>query len=173
MGPKPLISAPDSPYGELMRTWRAALAAGVGMVMVSVAPALAAPDDPAGEDLDGYPLAEGDYAATGPGNYGWVFFRTSDGRSCGIAPNGGPVGCDAVPADAPPGTNQTVATGWSAAQYRTSDTATFTRDAPVLPDGQRVQTLGAACAVDDDGAVHCQTQGNHGFILSADTAVLW
>lgn len=49
----------------------------------------------------------------------------------------------------------------------------FTRSYPVLPRGQRVQTLGAACAVDDAGAVHCQTQGNHGFILAADTGVLW
>lgn len=34
--------------------------------------------------------------------------------------------------------------------------ATFTRDFPVLPAGRRVQTLGAACAVDYQGAVHCQ-----------------
>jgi len=36
-----------------------------------------------------------------------------------------------------------------------------------------VQTLGAACAVDYQGAVHCQTEGNHGFILSADHGALW
>lgn len=154
-----------------MRTGIAALAAGAFMLAAQV-PALAAPADPSGENLDDYPLADRDYTVPGAG-YGWVFFTTSDGLSCGIAANGGPVGCDAVPADAPPGTNQTVATSWGPAEYRSSDTATFTRDAPVLPNGQRVQTLGAACAVDAGGAVHCQTQGNHGFILSADNAVLW
>ncbi|KZS73587.1 hypothetical protein A4G29_07920 [Mycobacterium kansasii] len=93
--------------------------------------------------------------------------------SCGLAPNGGPIGCDMVPADAPPGTNQTFADAAHPAGYRQSNTATFTRDVPVLPAGQRVQTLGASCAIDDTGAVHCQTQGNHGFILSAGHGVLW
>lgn len=152
-----------------------ALVAGAGLFAASVAPAMAAPDDNTQpvDDIDIYPLAEGDFTVTGPADFGWVFFQTSDGRSCGIAPNGGPVGCDAVPTGAPPGTNQIVATGWSAAEYRASQIATFTRDAPVLTEGQRVETLGAGCAIDYQGAVHCQTQGNHGFILSADDAVLW
>lgn len=158
-----------------MRSWKSALLAGVGIMVVSMAPALAAPDDGTQpvDDIGIYPLAEGDYTVTGPSGFGWVFFQTSDGRSCGIAPNGGPVGCDAVPGDAPAGTNQTVATGWSAAEYRSSEAATFTRDAPVLAEGRRVETLGAGCAVDYQSAVHCQTQGNHGFILSADHGVLW
>lgn len=145
------------------------------MVAFSAAAAGAAPDDgPQPVDsIDGYPLADGNYAVSGPSNYGWVFFRTPGGWSCGIAPNGGPVGCDAVAADAPEGVNQLVATGWSAAQYRYSPTATFTRDAPLLPAGQRVETVGAGCAVDYQGSVHCQTQGDHGFILSTDDAVLW
>ncbi len=162
-------------YAGLMRLWKSALLAGVGIITVSVAPALAAPDDDTApvDGIDSYPLAEGNYTVSGPSNYGWVFFRTSDGRSCGIAPNGGPVGCDAVAANAPVGANQIMATGWSAAEYRSSQTPTFTRNAPVLPAGQRVQTMGAGCAVDYQESVHCQTQGNHGFILSADDAVLW
>lgn len=149
--------------------------AAASIMAFSPAPALAAPgeDTQPGDGIDSYPLARGDYTVSGPSNFGWVFFRTSDGRSCGIAPNGGPVGCDAVAAGAPVGANQIVATGWSAAEYRQSQTATFTRDAPVLPAGQRVETLGAGCAVDFQGSVHCLTQGDHGFILSADDAVLW
>ncbi len=55
--------------------------------------------------FDNYPVAQGRYNT--PDDFYFVFFKTPDGRSCGIGPNGGPVGCDAVPADAPPGTNQT------------------------------------------------------------------
>lgn len=144
--------------------------AGVSMLAVSVFPAAAVPGD---DDISVYPLAEADYTNYGSSYLYWVFFTTPDGRSCGMAPNGGPVGCDAVPSDAPAGTNQTVVDAAHPASYRYSDTATFTRDFPVLPAGRRVETRGAACAVDYEGAVHCQTEGNHGFILSADRAVLW
>jgi hypothetical protein len=140
---------------------------------ISVAPAVAAPGDdnnPPVDNLDDYPLAPGTYTTS---YRSWVYFTTPDGRSCGLAPNGGPVGCDAVPADAPPGTNQTFADAAHPAQYRHSDTKTFTGNTKVLPAGYRVQTLGGACAVDNQGAVHCQTEGSHGFILSADHGVLW
>jgi hypothetical protein len=145
-----------------------------GMAITATAAAAAHADDatPPPDDLDGYPMASGNYQSSPP-SYGWVFFTTPDGRSCGIEPNGGGVGCDAVPSDAPPGTNQTFADAADPAQYRFSDTLTFTRDAPVLPAGERVQTMGGVCAVDYQGAVHCATQGNHGFILSTDTGVLW
>jgi hypothetical protein len=145
-----------------------------GMAITATAAAAAHADDatPPPDDLDGYPMASGNYQSSPP-SYGWVFFTTPDGRSCGIEPNGGGVGCDAVPSDAPPGTNQTFADAADPAQYRFSDTPTFTRDAPVLAVGQRVQTMGGVCAVDYQGAVHCATQGNHGFILSTDTGVLW
>ena len=145
-----------------------------GMAITATAAAAAHADDatPPPDDLDGYPMASGNYQSSPP-SYGWVFFTTPDGRSCGIEPNGGGVGCDAVPSDAPPGTNQTFADAADPAQYRFSDTPTFTRDAPVLPVGERVQTMGGVCAVDYQGAVHCATQGNHGFILSTDTGVLW
>ena len=145
-----------------------------GMAITATAAAAAHADDATQppDDLDGYPMASGNYQSSPP-SYGWVFFTTPDGRSCGIEPNGGGVGCDAVPSDAPPGTNQTFADAADPAQYRFSDTLTFTRDAPVLPAGERVQTMGGVCAVDLQGAVHCATQGNHGFILSTDTGVLW
>ncbi|OOK80963.1 hypothetical protein BZL29_2653 [Mycobacterium kansasii] len=133
------------------------------------------------DDLDRYPLAAGLYEGVygsltpqTPNFWGyWLYFKTPGGWSCGLAPNGGPIGCDMVPADAPPGTNQTFADAAHPAGYRQSNTATFTRDVPVLPAGQRVQTVGASCAIDDTGAVHCQTEGNHGFILSASHGVLW
>lgn len=155
-----------------MWRWRFGVLAALGAMTISVAPAGAAPGDDNGppDNLDGYPLAPGTYTTS---YRSWIYFTTPDGRSCGLAPNGGPVGCDAVPADAPPGTNQTFADAMHPAEYRHSDTKTFTSNLGVLPAGYRVQTLGGACAVDKQGAVHCQTEGNHGFILSTDHGVLW
>ena len=158
-----------------MTSWRWWTVVGLGGLAISGATAVAAQGDDAGpppDDLNSFPLASGNYMSSGS-PYGWVFFTTPDGRSCGMAPNGGGVGCDAVPSDAPPGTNQTFADAAGPAQYRFSDTPIFTRDAPVLPAGQRVQTMGGVCAVDVQGAVHCSTQGNHGFILATITGVLW
>ncbi len=160
------------------------LLAALTVMAISAAPASAAPADgngPPAEDLDRYPIAagqdEGAYGSLSPGGSNfwgyWLYFKTPDGRSCGLAPNSGPIGCDAVPADASPGANQTYASGATAAEYRQSSTPTFTRDVPVLPAGQRLQTLGATCAVDEQGVVHCQTAGNHGFVLSTDHGVLW
>lgn len=62
--------------------------------------------------LRDYPLAQGRYSSPDRGDFYAAFFKTPDGRSCGISPNGGPTGCDAVPIDAPPGTNETVAASW-------------------------------------------------------------
>lgn len=151
------------------------LLAAIGGMVIAAGPAAAVPSDdddlaPPG-DIDSYPLAEGDY--TTPDDYGWTFFRTPDGRSCGIAANGGPAGCDAVAADAPPGFNQTFVASWGPAEYRYSDAATFTRDVDVLPVGRRVENLGGACAVTSPGTVRCETYGNHGFILSAEESVFW
>ena len=112
--------------GRLVLYWRTTTSAIVTVMLVSAAPATAGPggdDAPPVEDLDVYPLAvgqeAGDYGALSPGQpnfWGyWLFFKTPDGRSCGLAPNSGPIGCDAVPADAPPGTNQTYASGATAA----------------------------------------------------------
>ncbi len=66
----------------------------------------------------------------------WLYFKTPGGWSCGLAPNGGPIGCDAVSASAPPGTNQTFADAAHPAGYAFADSI-FTRDVPVLPAGQR------------------------------------
>lgn len=166
--------------------WRSSLPVVLGAIAVWVAPAVAAgPGDdtntPGRDDLDSYPLADGlskgaygSLTPQGPNFFGyWLYFKTADGRSCGLAPNGGPIGCDNVPSDAPEGTNQIFADAGHAAAYRHSSTPTFSRDVAVLPAGQRVQTVGASCAVDYQGAVHCQTEGNHGFILSTDHGVLW
>ena len=158
-----------------MTSWRLRTVVGLGGLATSVATAVAAQGDNTGpppDDLNVFPLASGNYTSSGS-SYGWVLFTTPDGRSCGMAPNGGGVGCDAVPSDAPPGTNQTFADAAGPAQYRFSGTPIFTGDAPVLPACQRVRTMGGVCAVDLQGAVHCTTEGNHGFILDTITGVLW
>ncbi|WP_234815295.1 hypothetical protein [Mycolicibacterium duvalii] len=121
-------------------------------------------------DTDSYPIAEGDYTTD---RYGWMYFTTPDGKSCGMAANGGPVGCDAVAADAPPDVNQTYVAIWAPAEYRYSDTATFTADVDVLPVGQQLQIIGSSCAVTAFDTVRCETGGEHGFILSADSSVFW
>jgi hypothetical protein len=102
-----------------------------------------------------------------------VFFKTPDGRPCGIGPSGGPVGCDAVPGDAPPGTTQTVVNSGAPAEYRHRDTASFTRDVDVLPEGYRLENWGASCGVGHHGTVTCKTSGQHGFTISSVYGVLW
>ncbi|MGV0644932.1 hypothetical protein [Mycolicibacterium sp. XJ879] len=151
----------------------AALAAALVGLVVTVAPVAAAQPAPDLDvkDIRDYPVAQGRYST--PDDFYYVFFKTPDGRSCGIGPNGGPVGCDAVPGDAPPGTNQTVVNSWAPAQYRHSDTATFTRDVDVLPVGQRLENWGASCAVEDVGLVRCETYNSHGFLLATGYGELW
>ncbi|SPM31826.1 hypothetical protein MTAB308_5351, partial [Mycobacterium terramassiliense] len=156
------------PHRERTWSWCLRLLAGLSGAVIAAVPAAAAPPP---DDIDSYPLAHGNYTA--PDNYGWLYFKTPGGWGCGIGPNGGPVGCDAVARDAPPGTNQTYAIIYAPAEYRHSDTASFTHNVDVLLAGQRLQSLGGACAVDNQGAVHCQTGGGHGFILSPDHGVLW
>ena len=132
---------------------------------------VAAADPPPGVDIvDTYPLAQGNY--TTADDLGWIYFQTPDGRACGIGPLGRPVGCDAVPYDAPSGTNQTVVNSWGPADYVHSDTPTFTRDVDTLPEGRRLQYWLAGCAVGYQGTVDCKT-GEHGFVLSAVYGVLW
>jgi hypothetical protein len=152
-----------------MTVRRTIVLAGAGALVLLAAPTAAA-DPPPVEDIDNYPVAQGNYTAT---DFYWVFFRTPDGRSCGIGPNGGPIGCDAVPVDAPPGTNQTVVNSWAPADYRHVDTPSFTRDVDVLPKGRRLENWGASCGVSHQGTVTCKTYNQHGFVLSADYGVLW
>lgn len=141
-------------------------------VALDVAAAPAAAEPPPGIDqIDSLPLAEGNY--TTADDFYQVFFKTPDGRGCGIGPNGGPVGCDASPLDAPSGTNQTVVNSGAPAEYRHADTPSFTREVDVLPRGHRLENWGASCAVGYHGAVTCKTYGHHGFSISADYGVLW
>ncbi|BBY83897.1 hypothetical protein H7I53_19745 [Mycolicibacterium pulveris] len=149
---------------------RVAVAAGLvglGLTAAPVAAAQPGPDD----DIRDYPVAQGRYST--PDDFYHVFFKTPDGLFCGIGPNGGPVGCDAVPRDAPPGTDQTVVNSWAPAEYRHSGARTFTRDVDVLPVGYRLENWGATCAVEDVGVVRCETYNSHGFRLSADYGELW
>nr|WP_234794063.1 hypothetical protein [Mycolicibacterium flavescens] len=129
--------------------------------------------DPWADPIDEYPVAEGNYRPGPPPNY-HVYFQTPDGMFCGIGPNGGPIGCDGVPHDAPTGTNQTFLTTGGPAEYRHSDTPTFTRPGvDVLPAGHRLENWGASCAVGHQGTVTCETYGGHGFTISATYGVLW
>jgi hypothetical protein len=142
----------------------------VAALVLGAAPAAAA--DPAEPpDIRSFPIAQGNY--TTATDFYVVFFRTPDGRHCGIGPNGGPVGCDAVPVDAPAGTNQTVVNSWGPASYQHSDAPTFTRDVDVLPEGYRLENWGATCAVGTDSTVICETYGQHGFVISSLYGVLW
>jgi hypothetical protein len=150
---------------------RTAVFAGAAMLVVAAAPVAMAEPPPAVDDISNWPLAQGNY--TTPNDFYQVFFKTPDGRACGIGPNGGPVGCDAVPLHAPAGTNQTVVNSWGPADYRHSDTTSFTRDVDVLPVGQRLENWGASCGVGPQGTVTCRTYGNHGFTISRVYGVLW
>lgn len=145
-------------------------AAGIVGLALTAAPSAGAQPEP-DDDIRDYPVAQGRY--TTAQDFYYVYFKTPAGRSCGIGPNGGPVGCDAVPADAPADTNQTVVNSWGPAEYRHSDTPTFTRDVDVLPVGHRLENWGASCAVEDDDVVRCQTYDNHGFLLATGYGELW
>ena len=150
---------------------RIATGLAAGVVALAVAPSAVAEPPRDADVIDTYPIAEGHYSS--PSDFYWVFFKTPDGRSCGIGPNGGPVGCDAVPIDAPPGTNQTVVNSGGPAGYRFSDTQSFTRDVDVLPEGHQLENWGASCGVGYQGTVTCKTYGRHGFIVSTVYGVLW
>lgn len=157
-----------------MSTFTGLVTLGLGGLLFLTGPAYATPPDnppPGNDDVWDYPVAQGNYTTST--DFYWVFFKTPDGRSCGIGPNGGPVGCDAVGSDAPAGANQTYVISWGPAEYRRSEKKLFTRDVDVLPAGQRLQNNGADCAVDYQGAVHCETYGGHGFILSTEKSVFW
>lgn len=147
---------------------------GAAVLAVGTAAAGHAEPPPGADIVDDYPLATGHYTSSSPGDFYWVFFTTPDGRSCGIGTNGGPIGCDAVPMDAPDGANQTVVeVGGVPAAYRHSDVASFTRNVDVLPQGHRLENWGSSCAVGYQGTVTCKGYGSHGFTLSAGYAVLW
>ncbi len=154
-----------------MRVSRIATAVGLVAYLFAAAPVVAAEPPPGADDIDDYPVAQARY--TKPTDFYFVYFKTPDGRSCGIGPNGGLVGCDAVPKDAPAETNETVVNSWGPAEYRHSDTASFTRDVDVLPEGYRLENWGASCGVGHQGTVHCKTYNEHGFVISSVYGVLW
>lgn len=125
-------------------------------------------------DLDQWtPVDYRDYLATDAEHNGALFFETPDGRSCGFHWNSGPAGCDAVPIDAPPGTNQIRSSTIEPAHFVTADHPTFTHPdgARVLPEGHKITFAGTTCGVGYQGTVDCET-GDHGFVLAATYSVL-
>ncbi|BBY50791.1 hypothetical protein MARA_42590 [Mycolicibacterium arabiense] len=124
------------------------------------------------DGVDKYPLGEGPH--TVESDPGWVFFRVGAGQGCGIGPIGRVVGCDIVPRDAPPGTNQTAIEGNQPAAYVRSASPSFTRDVAVLPEGHRLTNGATRCAVKAGPTVHCETANDaHGFLISPATGTLW
>lgn len=100
--------------------------------------------------IDDYiPANPANYAPTGTDHYGWLFFRTPDGRNCGIAPNGGETGCDAVPYNAPVGKNQTTVSSWQKGRLVASKTKTYTRPhgQRTLPEGHKLTNQGTVCGM--------------------------
>jgi hypothetical protein len=150
----------------------AGIAGAVGIAVVS-APAARADPPSDTDELRALPIAQGRYTSDLHGDFYRVYFKTPDGLFCGILPNGGPVGCDAAPRDAPAGSNQTVVNSWGPAEYGHSDQPSFTRDVDVLPEGYRLENWGASCGIRQQGTVTCTTYGQHGFTISALHGELW
>ncbi len=120
----------------------------------------------------------GDYTPVDPFEYqvaeypGSVFFTTPDGRHCAIYWNNGPAGCDAVPIDAPAGTDQLRVGILEAAHFVDADRPGFTHPAAkVLPEGHRITLENTTCGIGYQGTVSCEA-GEHGFTLSATYSVL-
>ncbi|MEV6334730.1 hypothetical protein AB0M12_08425 [Nocardia vinacea] len=138
--------------------------------------AVATAAGPAAADPNGLdqltPVDETGYLVDDPHYRGAVFFQSPDGRNCGFFLNG-PAGCDAVPIDAPPGTNQVRSSTVEAAHFVTADQTTFTYPggAQVLPEGQKVAVGGTTCGIGYQGTVTCET-GAHGFTIAATYGVL-
>ncbi|WP_433203642.1 hypothetical protein ACQP1G_14490 [Nocardia sp. CA-107356] len=137
--------------------------------------ALVATAGPVAADPNGLdqltPVEDTGYLVDDPNYTGTVFFRTPDGRNCGFYPNG-PAGCDAVPIDAPPGTNQVRSSTMEAAHYLAAEaTFTYPGGAQVLPEGHKVTMGGTTCGVGYQGTVTCET-GPHGFTIAATYGVL-
>ena len=72
----------------------------------------------------------------------------------------------------PPGANQTAADRSEPDSYRFPDTATFTRDVDILPEGHRLVTGDARCAMDSQGSLSCHT-GEHGFAFASICGENW
>ncbi|WP_328393986.1 hypothetical protein [Nocardia sp. NBC_00416] len=137
-----------------------------GAVALAAGPATA-------DDLDEWtPVDNAEYLVRTPDHDATVFFRTPDGRNCAIYLDG-LSGCDAVPIDAPAGTNQVRVSGTEPAHYVASETPTFTYsgEAKVLPEGHKVALEYTTCGVGFQGTVTCEIL-EHGFTIAATYGVL-
>ena len=154
-----------------MQSHRVTPAVGLVACLLATAPAPAADPPPDADDIDTYPVAQGRF--TTPTDFYWVYFRTPDGRSCGIGPNGGPVGSTRYPSTRRRRRNRRSSTAGARPNTAGSNTTTFTRDVDVLPEGHRLENWGASCGIGNQGTVTCRTYDEHGFMISTVHGVLW
>ena len=94
---------------------------------------------PLADGMTTVPLSPGQ-----PNFWGYSVLQDSDGRS-GLAPNSGPIGCDAVPADAPRVPTRPMPAAPPLRSTRWSRTPTFTKDVPVPPCRPATADAGATC----------------------------
>ncbi|MFD4366894.1 hypothetical protein [Rhodococcus sp. NPDC058521] len=125
--------------------------------------------------LDAYtPVDWTEYLVDDMNYYGSVFFQIPDGRMCGMYTNSGHVGCDAVPIDAPEGTNQVRAAVFEPGNYRYAEAPGFTVPGgqKVLPEGHKITLQNNTCGVGYQGAVACESS-EHGFVIASTYGVIW
>ena len=138
----------------------------------------AAPPPPPAPDprnIDGYPIASGNYSRSGVGG---TWFETTNGQWCVIEHEpwfaDDDAKCNFVPAiGGHAGDNQTYAGTSTAGEYQPGGFGPPPMtDFGVLPVGSRLVNGRAACAAVDGETVTC-TAGAHGFTISAGAGDLW
>ncbi|WP_330232717.1 hypothetical protein OHA40_09655 [Nocardia sp. NBC_00508] len=161
-----------SARGVLYRLPLAVLSAIASLATAAVFATPAVADDGSLGQL--VPVDAAEYLSSDPHYRGTVFFQAPDGRDCAIYFNDGGAGCDAVPADAPQGTNQVRTSGYEIARYTVSATPTYTypAGAKVLPEGHKITWSNATCGVGLQGTITCDV-GDHGFTIAATYGVLY
>ncbi|WP_256668029.1 hypothetical protein [Nocardia cyriacigeorgica] len=146
---------------------------GLAPIALAAGVLVAGPATAQGTGLDDYtPIDASRYLVSDPALKGSAFFTTPDGRHCAIYWNNGPAGCDAVPIDAPAGSDQIRTGQFESAHFVNADEPTFTHpEAAVLPEGHKITLGGTSCGVGYQGTVSCAA-GPHGFTLAATYSAL-
>ncbi|WP_228001409.1 hypothetical protein [Nocardia australiensis] len=140
----------------------AMLPVAIGVAIATATPAVA------DSVLDPYtPVEFTEYQVSDSNAYGNVYFTTPDGRACGILYNSGPAGCDAVPIDAPSGSNQVRVAVIEPAHFLSAANPTFSYpNAKILPEGHKITLQNTTCGIGYQGTVTCEV-GDHAFTIAA------